>query len=71
MKPLARADGTFALYRADYGDNNLNVTHDGSARLADHWLKPAAFDRLTGGVLLPIMGIRIYASEREAQDALR
>lgn len=67
MKPIERADGTFAWYR---NDHNENVTHDGTFRLADHWLPPAVFDRLTGGTLLPLMGIRIYPSREEAEEAL-
>lgn len=65
MKPLHTDDphNPWSWYRHD---PDLKVP-DG----ATHWLPPAVFDKLTGGVLSPFMGIREYPSEEAAMEALK
>ncbi len=67
-RPIKTAHDQYEWFRLFPGD--AGVTHDGSARLTEHWLKGDVFDRLTGGVLLPMMGIRRYATESDAVAAL-
>ncbi len=68
-RPLHCADNTYQWYRIFPQD--AGVSHDDQKRLTDHWLPAATFDKLTGGNLLPMLGIRIYASEADALAALR
>jgi hypothetical protein len=68
-RPIQIADNQWEWFKLLPGDKG--VTHDGHKEITEHWLKPDVFDRLTGGVLLPQMGIRRYASEGEAIADLR